>query len=276
MAEIINPLSRKYDVENRVMNRILKNIKSFCGITEENDKYPTEPAVLWPLIWQTLRILSNITCWSDTIDDLFLTQTRTQSYPVIIDHCECLCRLCDDAFVIIPLEFSPHPDDFMISVTISGMVNGEFVKRELDVETVMKGFDEGQDKLYLPKQMFYDLIKQYDNCCSCVYNMTVTMKYNAGYDGIPQGLYPAVCYILNKINNSVDIEDCHDNLTTTSGLLQRKKVGNVEYQWSTQDTTNSKTATLYSDLHDLGMIDEVLAFSRCYLSTQEEVLGDVV
>ena len=276
MAEVIKPLSRKYDEENETQASIIELISDFCGITEENDKYPTDKKVLWPLIWQTLRIISSITCWDDNPGDLFLTQTRTQSYPVKIEHCQCLCKLCDEAFVIIPLEYAPHPEDFMISVKISGMVNGKFIKEELDIEELMEGFDEGRDRLYISKQVFYDLIKSEDNCCSCEYDFTVTLQYNAGYDEIPEGLLPIICYILNKVNNGVDEEDCHDNLTTTSGLLKRKKVGNVEYEWSTQDTTNSKTATLYSDLHDLGMLDEIMAISRCYLATQEEVLGDVV
>lgn len=276
MAERIDPLPRIYDAENTRIIEIMEVIKTFCGITEENDKYPTDPTILWPLIWQVLRIISSITCWDDAPQDLFLTQTRLQTYPVYIEECQCLCKLCDDSFVIIPLEYAPHGNDFLVSVKISGMVNGKYIEDTLNVNEVMRGFDKGRDKFYINKQKFYKLIKDEDNCCACTYNFTVTLEYNAGYDAIPAGLLPVICYILNKVNNGTDDTDCHDNMTTTSGLLKRKKVGNVEYEWSTQDTTNSKTAELYSDLHDLGMLDEVLAISRCYLAVQDEEMGDVV
>lgn len=280
-AEHIDPLSRVFNADNEKMNELMTLISAFCNINPDNigmeiGRFVSDKAAYWNLIWQTLRIISSITCWDDHPEDLFLTQTRIQTYPVRVEHCECLCKLCDEAFVIIPLEYAPHPTPFMVSARITGMINGKFVRKELDIPELMQGFDEGRDKLYISKQVFYDLIKAEDNCCSCEYDFTVTLEYNAGYDALPAGLLPIICYILNKLNKDVNSEDCHDNMTATSGLLKRKKVGNVEYEWSTQDTTASKTATLYSDLHDLGMLDEIMAISRCYLATQEEVLGDVV
>ena len=276
MAERIDPLPYVYDETNELIKSIIASVKSFCGITEDDDKYPTDDTVLWPLIWQTLRIISSITCWDDFPNDLFLMQTRLQSYPVSIKCDKLCCAKCDDQFVIIPLEYTPYPQDFMVSAKITGMVQGKFVSKDLNVEELLQGFDASRNQIYIAKSEFYDLIKESDQCCRCKYNMSVELEYNAGYDAIPNGLFPIICYILNKVNNGTDDTDCHDSMTTTSGLLRRKKVGNVEYEWSTQDTTNSKTATLYSDLHDLGMLDEVMAISRCYLATQEEVLGDVV
>ena len=278
MAERIDPLPYIYDETNEKIVEISKLISDFCGITEENDKYPVDPTVLWPLIWQTLRLISSVTCWDDAPEDLFLTQTREQNYFVSL-RCKCIrCKLCDDDFVIIPLEYIPlNGTDFWVNVKITGMINGKYTEQEIEPEYLATHYDKAKNQLYLEKTLFYDIIRENgDNCCRCEHKMNVVLEYNAGYDIVPKGLLPAICYILNKVNNGVDEEDCHDNLTQTSGLLRRKKVGNVEYEWSVSDTTNSKTATLYSDLHDLGMLDEVLAISRCYLATQQEELGDVV
>ena len=183
----IEPLSRVFDENNEKMNELITLISAFAISTQITSVpklvvFVSNKAAYWNLIWQTLRIVSSITCWDDHPEDLFLTQTRLQTYPVRVEHCECLCKLCDEAFVIIPLEYAPHPEQFMVSARISGMINGKFVRKELDIVDLMMGFDEGRDRLYISKQVFYDLIKAEDKCCSCEYDFTVTLEYNAGYD----------------------------------------------------------------------------------------------
>ena len=132
-AERIEPLPRVFNADNEKMKELMTLISNFCNIAminlgTEANRFVSSEAAYWNLIWQTLRILSSITCWDDHPEDLFLTQTRVQTYPVRVEQCQCLCKLCDEAFVIIPLEYAPHPTPFMVSARFSGMVNGKFIR----------------------------------------------------------------------------------------------------------------------------------------------------
>lgn len=276
MSERINPVPRTYNPENpdERQTAIIEAIMDFCNIDDEHEHLPAEPEKLWPLIWQVLRIISTITCWDDLPNDLFLTQYRLQSYDAK-SRCDCRpnCCDCDENYIIIPLDYVPYPDEPFVGGTLVYREDGKFVKEELTAEYLNEHLNQTRDTLYIPRA---DWDALHHCCLRCDRDVYVDIEYNAGYDEIPAGLFPAICYLLNKVQNGTDDTDCHDNMTQTSGLLKRKKVGNVEYEWSTQDTTTSKTATLYSDLHDVGMLAEVLAVSRCYLASQQEEIGCVV
>lgn len=281
MATAIKPLPYIYNSEDERITAILKQIKDFCGIDETQDHLPTEPKDLWPIIWQVLRLLSNVTCWDDNPEDLFLTQWRLQTYDTKTKcGCSANCCDCDDNYLIIPLEYAPYSvldDEPFISGSISAIFNGEYKSVDITAEYLNAHLNKARNKLYIPRTDFADMLMDGSCCCClCQRDITVELLYNAGYDTIPMGLLPIICSLLNKVNSGIDDTDCHDNMTQTSGLLKRKKVGNVEYEWSTTDTTTSKTATLYSDIHDIAVLDEVLAISRCYLNNQKEELGDVV
>lgn len=276
MSERILPVPRIYNVEepDERQTVIIDAVTNFCNIDEEHESLPPEPEKLWPLIWQTLRIISSITCWDDAPDDLFLTQYRLQSYDAK-STCKCRpnCCDCDDNYIIIPLDYVPYPDEPFVGGTITYREDGEFKTENLTAEYLNAHLNKARHTLYLPR-MDFDFLH---HCCLlCDRDIYIDLEYNAGYDTIPGGLFPVICYILNKVQNGTDDSDCHDSMTQTSGLLKRKKVGNVEYEWSTQDTTNSKTAMLYSDLHDIGMLAEVLAISRCLAAAQDEEFGCVV
>lgn len=281
MATAITPLPYIYDAENERINLYITQIKAFCNVDEEHEHLPSEPEKLWPIIWQALRFISNITCWDDAPEDLFLVQRRVQTYDTsVMCGCSPNCCDCDANYVIIPLEYAPYPtdiDDPFIKGTISAMVNGEYKSVEIDAEYLNKHLNRSRNKLYISRTDFADILMDGNICCClCKRDVTIELEYNAGYTAIPAGIFPVLCALINKIQNNFDDTDCHDNMTQVSGLLKRKKVGNVEYEWSTQDTTTSKTATLYSDIHDIAVVDEVLALSRCYLNNQKEELGDVV
>ena len=87
----IEPLSRVFDENNEKMQELITLISAFCNINPDNfgteiGRFVSNKAAYWNLIWQTLRIVSSITCWDDHPEDLFLTQTRLQTYPVRVEH----------------------------------------------------------------------------------------------------------------------------------------------------------------------------------------------
>lgn len=280
MAQFIEPLPYVYDKDNARIVAFLNQVKGNCDdedgvVVELKDK----PEQLWPIIWRALRRITTINCWDDAPEDLFVLQGRTQIYDTTV-KCGCSpnCCDCDENYVIIPLEYAPYPvsvDSPFVSGRITAMIDGKFVATSIDVEYLNSHLNKSTNELYISRTDFSDFLMDGSHCCClCERNVSVELQYNAGYAEIPAGLLPVLCAIIKKEAGSSD--DCHDNMTETSGLLKRKKVGNVEYEWSTKDTSKANTSAILADFYDLGLVDEVLAISRCYLATQSSEIGDVV
>lgn len=246
---------------------------------EEDESLKTDPAELWPKIWQAIRYISNLTCWTDRDDDTFLTQIRRQNYEAAT-HCACCPTscCCDEDQIVITLDYTPNPDNMWIGGRISAVVNGKLVVEDIDAKYLEDHYDYYTGKLYIMRADFPQILLDHSRCC-CLRERKVNigLEYLAGYDRIPDGLLPLICPIINKINESkIGMSDCHQAMTQVSGLLKRKKSGNVEYEWSTVNSDTQKTQTLYTDLYNIANVDEVMAISRCAMVDDVKEIGDVV
>lgn len=246
---------------------------------EEDEALKTDPAELWPKIWQAIRYISNLTCWTDTDNDTFLTQIRRQTYSAV-RNCKCCPTncCCDDDHIVIDLDYTPNPDDMWIGGRISAVVNGKVVTEDIDKEYLGDHYDYTTSKLYILRDDFPTILLDHNRCC-CLRKrkVTIQIEYLAGYDTIPNGLLPLICPIISKIDESkIGMSNCHQAMTQVSGLLKRKKSGNVEYEWSTVNSDTQKTQTLYTDLYNIANLDEVIALSRCPIVTSVSEIGDVV
>lgn len=276
MAEAITKLPYVYDKDNERLVAILTQIKTYASDDIEAGLLPDDDAKLWEMAWQILRRISSVACWDDEPDDLFLVQWRTQIYDTQVE-CGCVpnCCQCDDRNVIIPLEYVPYETEPFIDGEIVATINGEIVTTPITAEYLNSHLNRATSKLYIVREDFPDALLDHSVCCClCQREVSIKLHYNAGYDLIPSGLLPIIVDLLKEKQSGSD--DCHDNMTKVSGLLKRKKIGNVEYEWSTKDTSEANTASIYADIYDLGSIDEIFALSRCELTVQKEKIGDVV
>ena len=74
-ATIIAPLPYTYDDGNDQLKSILEQVASFCGkeFTEVKEDDPeekkaaakAEKETYWAALWQVIRFISNITCWTE-------------------------------------------------------------------------------------------------------------------------------------------------------------------------------------------------------------------
>ena len=263
-----------------VMDNIISKVADFCGYDLSEGGYTKEE--LWPRIWIALRLLSLVSCWTDSVDDLFIMQTRKQRTTAKqICGCNRSCCKCDEDLIIIPLEFMPLLDNeecMYVGGSISVVVNGIVHRQELDPEYLYQHTDPETGKLYIMRDDFPDILLYRNRCCClCRRNCTITIEYNAGYENIPNGLLPLICPLLAKIENAkISTSDCASAMTQVIGLLKRKKVGNVEYEWSESKTGTAVTQSLFTDLFDVSLLAELEAISRCDDAAGVEEMGDVI
>lgn len=237
-------------------------------------------ATYWAKLWQVIRYLSNITCWTDSSDDTFFMQLRKQNYSAVqANGCRPNCCECDPAEISIPLDYAPYqcPPQF-VSGWITVMVNGMPKREQISQEYLRTHFDPTTNTVHISRSDFPDSLLYRDKCCClCRRKLTITLLYNAGYDSIPMALLPVICPLLKKIDEAkMGLSDCANAMTQVSGLLKSKKVGNIQYAWSDNNTDTQKTLALYTDLYNLASLTEVMAMSRCYIAELPEEMGDVV
>lgn len=287
---VITPLPYVYDSSDdrvEIMNGIIEKVADYCGYTlvkegESGAEGEITYAELWSKIWLVLRLFSLITCWTDSTDDLFLMQTRKQQ-TTTKQLCGCRkdCCNCDEDQVVIPLEYAPLLDDegcMYVSGTISVVINGVVHREEIPADYLYEHTDPYNNKLYIIRDDFPDLLLWNNRCCClCRRQCTITIEYNAGYEILPDGLLPLICPLLTKIDSAkVGLADCAAAMTQVVGLLKRKKVGNVEYEWSDNDSDTAVTQSLLTDLFDVSMMAELEAISRCDDASGVDEMGDVV
>lgn len=279
-AERIAPLPYEYDSENPLQKAILQRVADYCGYTiydEEAAPDGVQPAQLWQRIWLSIRFLSLLTCWTDGTDDTLITQTRKQSFTAH-DICGCKdkCSCTEDA-IIIPLEYAPRPIQPWVEGTISVVINGKPDTVKIDAKYLHEHTDPATDRLYIMREDFPNILYRYGRCCFTNRELAIILQYNAGYDAVPEGLLAAICPIMAKIDAAkISLNDCAAAMTQVVGLLRRKKVGNIEYEWSDSDAGTQRTEVLFTDIFDISILAEIESISRCDQATGVEEMGDVV
>lgn len=272
-ADIDDPVAEPYPEQTDELDKLREEYQAAVAKNLEERKE------LWPKIWQAIRYLSNLACWTDGDNDTFLTQLRHQTYSTVA-QCACrpYCCECDKNVLMINLDYNPVPDKPFGKAVLTAVYGGEILRETIDNDYLNDHYDRSTNTLYISRRDFPNLLLDKGGCCCmCEHRVTVELEYLAGYDDIPDGLLTLICPIIAKINEAkIGMSSCHQAMTQVAGLLKRKKSGNVEYEWSTVDTDSQKTQTMYTELYDLALMDELMAISRCYMLEAVEEMGDVI
>lgn len=243
-------------------------------------EYHDERKAYWGKLWQVIRFISSITCWTDEPNDTFMTQMRKQVYDANqVCGCRPNCCGCDPDEIQIPLDYTPlDPEQPFVGGYITVMINGQPAKEKIPYEYLNSHYDATTGILHIIRDDFPDtLLYRGSCCCLCRRKLTITLIYNAGYSTVPAGLLPLICPLMAKMEDAkMGLSDCANAMTQVAGYLKMKKVGNIQYQWSDTDNNTQKTLALVSDLYNLASLDEVMALSRCLIAETPKEIGDVI
>lgn len=248
----------------------------------------------WAVLWQVIRLISTMSCWTESYDDTFIVQWRKQTFEAkqVNGCCKACCR-CDEDQIVIPIDYAPlevHPDtgknpweqEFDSKPFIGGVINvvidGKPEQTKIDAEYLNERYDSFTQKLYINREDFPDVLyaNGCNSCCLCERDLTVTLYYNAGYYGIPQALLPLVCQLMGKVEDSkLPLSDCTAALSQVSGLLKSMKTGNIQYTWSDNDNKLANTQNLFAEVYNVASLAELFGLSRCNIVNKIDA-GDVI
>lgn len=253
-----------------------------------------EKTSYWGILWQVIRLISTMACWTESSDDTFIVQHRHQTYIAkqVNGCCKSCCR-CDEDQIMIPIEYAPlekHPDtdkniweqEFdarpFIGGVISVVIDGKPQTVKIDAEYLNDRYDPYTQRVYINREDFPDIL--YTGtcglCCLCERELTITLHYNAGYYTIPQALLPLICQLMGKIEDSKKpLSDCSAALSQVSGLLKSMKTGNIQYTWSDNDEKLANTQNLWAEIYNIASMAELYSLSRCNVVNKEDA-GDVI
>lgn len=244
----------------------------------------------WSVLWQVIRLISVYSCWTDSFDDTFILQHRYQTFDMEqLKACfknSCKCKLNQPIRINIlyaPLDNRPQTEtdsilDKPVPAFIDGKIeyincNGEIVTEFLSSVYLESHYNANTQQLTINPNDF-DIF--YSNKCECPENISIEIHYNAGYLTIPPALLPLICQLIGRINDAtVPLSDCAGSTTQVSGLLKSKKVGNVQYTWSDNETEASKTQAIFTQIFNLSSLAELNSISRCPI-VNEQSAGVVI
>lgn len=301
----IAPLPYLYDEDDTRVQTILEQVVLHCEIeleqteerpienpdapAESGDQPETETVVVvegekkeevWRRIWQAIRYLSNHSCWTDSNEDTFILQCREEQFTAkTISGCTRDCCKCDPDQIVLPLSYSPFPANPLVEADVTVVVGGKVKKLTIGQEYLNEHFDPYTGKLYIMRDDFPDMFynKGGNSGCLCRRNLTITVRYNAGYATIPAGLLTLICPLMAQIDEAkIPLSDCASAMTKVSGLLKSLKKGDVQYTWSDTDTANSRTQALFTDMFDVALTTELASISRCAQIVVPDEFGDVI
>lgn len=239
-----------------------------------------KPDEVWRRVWQAIRYLSNHSCWTDSDDDTFIEQCRTEQFTAeTICGCTPNCCKCDPDQVVLTLSYSPYPENPLVEAIVSVVVKGKVARLHIDDKYLNEHFDPYTGKLYIMREDFPDFFysENYGACCLCKRHLTITLRYNAGYKAIPAALLPLICPLMAQIDEAkIPLSDCASAMTKVSGLLKSLKKGDVQYTWSDTDTAASRTNALFTDMFDVALVTELASISRCDQIIVPDEFGDVI
>lgn len=251
---------------------------------EEKESY-------WAILWQVIRLISDATCWTNSYDDTFIMQHRTQEHKAVqLGYCEfaknkCVCvPPTQYQLFYAPVESCDETDDNPMEKThkvkpfIGGEIHytdevGEYQIEKIPQEYLNSHYNPHTEKVTINPADFESLVAKR---CECLQEVDIVLHYNAGYCSIPKALLPLICQLINKIEDSKQsINECAGAMTQVAGLLKSKKVGNIQYSWSDKDTEASKTQALFTQIYNLANVAELFSISRCDIINIEEA-GEVI
>lgn len=256
---------------------------------EAKEKNLEEKKSYWSVLWQVIRFISDYTCWTESYNDTFILQARTQTYTMSqLPYCSqflCNCRI--NKPIDLPLTYAPLDQadltdffwqDCQVKAFIRGSIeymnrDGEFVIEPISNEYLQSHYNPHTQKIVISPKDFEAF---YAGKCECPEDITIIIHYNAGYLTIPPALLPLICQLIGRIEDSKKpLSDCHAAMTQVAGLLKSKKVGNIQYTWSDNDTESQKTQALFTQIYNIASVAELEGLSRCAIVNVEEA-GDVI
>lgn len=279
-----------YDTDNEVQQSIIDQILDHCPqladvkdpeteVLSESDK-----AALWKQIYKIISRFSSANCWDKGGCETFLKGERTQKMKFTREH----CKSCGNLLKISP-EFEPiclndagEPDITEINIYAVSDVRKKYT---YPAELLGSSYVEVAEQFYIDLNI--DMLNTqtgetenwWKNCGCCEPEFFIEIKYNAGFDKIPECLLDMFCKLLCFIK--ADALGCANDKGACAQMsvpqwgsyLKSESHGDVKY---TYEVADNKSTQLIDEFMGLTDSQALYCLNRCGVSASQIWLGDTV
>lgn len=164
---------------------IIEQLKSYCDCLKESDVKATN---FESNIMQMINLLSTLLCWkSDTCDTFLLSERVEHFQPLDLDTCKC----CDTHIMQFTLFYQLVRAE---SIDVTVKIRDGIHFRSVSVSKEDFSFNECDNTLWID-------FKNYDlpTLCDCDKVECIEVKYDAGYELLPDCLLPIFCDYLSYV-----------------------------------------------------------------------------
>lgn len=183
---------------------IIEQLRDYCDCIPEMDD-----DVLAKNVEEMIWLISNITCWSNSPCETLLNSERVEYVDVAeFDPCS-----CGGITEFHPFYYSPiDPNSFEVFLIKIDGVNEESER----ISSNYYGYSESKGILRIDVRPYV----QIGNCGGCNPEYRLQIRYNAGYEKLPECLLQLFCDLLHTIytKNNCDCSSCQAcKLSTNEG-----------------------------------------------------------
>lgn len=173
---------------------IIEQLKVNCDCISEDEW--TDRSKLEANITEFLDLISTMTCWKTKACENLLLSERQEIFD--IDEMSRECNTCDNGLVVKQLYFDLIREE---SITVRIVVREGIRIQEIEIPKELFSLNPYTDELYVDLS---DYIYEYD-ICSCEKIIKMVVTYDAGYEVLPDCLFPILCDFLDYI---IDMNKC--------------------------------------------------------------------
>lgn len=181
---------------------IIEQLKSYCDCVPEMDD-----DVLARNVEEMIWLISNITCWSNKPCETLLNSERIEYLEIeAFDPCSC------DGITV----FNPYYNDPIDSKSFEVFlitVNG--VKEDSErISSDYFSYSDSEGILRIDPRPYM----RFGSCGGCNFKQRLMIKYNAGYERLPECLLQLFCDLLHVIysKNNCDCSSCQTCQSATN------------------------------------------------------------
>lgn len=205
---------------------------------------------------ELVDLISLSTCWTTESCETLLKSVRTETVEIPCYDCR---NCCGDYFTFQPY-FQYGIEEDSIKLTVTSLNGLKMEQVEVDEEDFallnFKGYNEIKFNL-----------RPYSKPCQCktCEVLYLTIEYVAGYEELPECLFPEVCDIVKTITASKigcgSLDDCCNMTPEELGYrLASKKKGELSWSWTLDEQS---TAYIYRQLLNANRFKSLGMISLC-------------
>lgn len=178
---------------------IIEQLKDNCDCISENEWSNTK---LEQNISEFLDLISTMTCWKTKACETLLMSEREEIFD--IESLKFECGVCDSGLVTKTLYFDLIQEESVkVKILIKSGIKIEII--ELDDE--LYAFNPYTNEIYVDLSDYV-----FDDECTCEKTIKMIVTYDAGYEILPECLFPILCDFLDYV---FDMNKCTCGACTT-------------------------------------------------------------